>query len=196
MTKTGHGKPPSKKLPAPSSALPPKPSTEIVRVLSVLLDRIDGVAMNDEAKNHWKGIARFFRALQYYRMVQTFGNVPWYSHALEIADSAAIYKQRDPRKLVMDSVLVDITFAVNNIRQTDLANTVNKDVALALKARIPGRYPMVVALAHDELGYILDPEDFDKDLYKYEKSMSVGKETWPRLFQAAQELLGSGAPAK
>jgi hypothetical protein len=107
-----------------------------IRKANIMLDRIDGVAMTDEAKNHWKGIARFFRALQYYRMVQTFGNVPWYSHALEIADSAAIYKPRDPRKLVMDSVLADMTFAVNNIRQTDLANTVNKDVALALKARI------------------------------------------------------------
>jgi hypothetical protein len=63
--------------------------------------------------------------------------------------------------------------------------------ALAVKAKIPGKYPMVVALANDELGYILDPEDFDKDLYKYEKSMSVGKETWPKLLEAVSALLGS-----
>lgn len=61
--------------------------------------------------------------------------------------------------------------------------------ALALKERIPGRYPMVVALGNDELGYILDPEDYPKDLYKYERSMSVGPQAWPRLFEAAQELL-------
>ena len=36
----------------------------------------------------------------------------------------------------MDSVLADINFAVDNLRQADLPNTVNKDVALALKARI------------------------------------------------------------
>ncbi len=36
----------------------------------------------------------------------------------------------------MDSVLADLNFAVANIRQADLANTVDKDVALALKARI------------------------------------------------------------
>jgi hypothetical protein len=39
------------------------------------------------------------------------------------------------------------------------------------------------------LGYILDPEDFDLKRYSYEKSMSVGKKTWPLLFGAAQELL-------
>ena len=64
---------------------------------------------------------------------------------------------------------------------------------LAVKAKLPGKYPMVVSMANDELGYILDPEDFDKDRYKYEKSMSVGKETWPRLFEAAQALLGTDA---
>jgi len=61
--------------------------------------------------------------------------------------------------------------------------------ALSLKKRMPGRFPMVVAVANDELGYILDPDDFGKDRYKYERSMSVGKETWPRLEAAARELL-------
>jgi hypothetical protein len=61
--------------------------------------------------------------------------------------------------------------------------------ALALKSKMPGRFPMVVALGNDELGYILDPDDFERPLYKYEKSMSVGKEAWPRLHAAALELL-------
>lgn len=61
--------------------------------------------------------------------------------------------------------------------------------ALDLKSKMPGRWPMVVALGNDELGYILDPADFDRELYKYEKSMSVGKRTWPLLREAAEELL-------
>ncbi|MGV3721232.1 MAG: neutral/alkaline non-lysosomal ceramidase N-terminal domain-containing protein [Actinomycetota bacterium] len=61
--------------------------------------------------------------------------------------------------------------------------------ALALKARMPGKYPIIIALGNDELGYILDPEDFEKKRYSYEKSMSVGKETWPRLLEAATDLL-------
>jgi hypothetical protein len=107
-----------------------------VRKANILLERIEGVAMSDEAKNHWKGIARFFRGLQYFRLVQTFGDVPWYSHSLDILDTAAIYKARDPRKMVMDSVLDDLNYAIANLRQTDQTNTVNKDVALALKSRV------------------------------------------------------------
>src|SRR6201991_1849530 len=107
-----------------------------IRKANIMLDRIDAVDMADEAKNHWKGIGRFFRALTYFKLVQEFGGVPWYSHAADISDSGQIYKPRDPRQLVMDSVLADINFAVTNLRQVDQVNTINKDVALALKARI------------------------------------------------------------
>ncbi|OQP65590.1 RagB/SusD family nutrient uptake outer membrane protein [Niastella populi] len=108
-----------------------------VRKANIMLERIDGIeTMDDEAKNHWKGIARFFRAYQYFRLVQTFGDVPWYGHSIEAEDSAQLFKPRDSRKLVMDSVLEDLNFAVANIRQADQPNTVNKDIALALKARI------------------------------------------------------------
>jgi len=61
--------------------------------------------------------------------------------------------------------------------------------ALALKEKLPGKFRMVVALGNDELGYILDPEDFSRGRYGYERSMSIGAQTWPLLFQAAQELL-------
>lgn len=107
-----------------------------VRKANIMLERIDGVDMPAEAKNHWKGIARFFRALQYYRLVQSFGGVPFFNHSLELGDSLLVYKKRDSRQLVMDSVLQDINFAVANLRQKDQDNTINKDVANALKSRI------------------------------------------------------------
>ncbi|MEO5592182.1 MAG: RagB/SusD family nutrient uptake outer membrane protein [Chitinophagaceae bacterium] len=107
-----------------------------VRKANIMLERIDGVDMPAEAKNHWKGIAHFFRALQYFRLVQSFGGVPFYNHSLELGDSVLVYKQRDSRQLVMDSVLQDINFAVANLRQKDQDNTINKDVANALKSRI------------------------------------------------------------
>jgi hypothetical protein len=107
-----------------------------VRKANIMLDRVDIVPMADEAKNHWKGVARFFRALQYFQMVKEYGGVPWYGHASDISDTGQIYKPRDSHQLVMDSVLVDLNFAIANLRQVDQANTVNKDVALALKARV------------------------------------------------------------
>ncbi len=108
----------------------------MVRAANILLERIDGVDMDTTAKNHWKGIGHFFRALQYFRLVQNFGGVPFYGSSFDVGDTALVYKPRDSHQLVMDSVLADINFAVNNLRIVDLANTVNRDVALALKARI------------------------------------------------------------
>jgi len=107
-----------------------------IRKANIMLERINNVPMADEARNHWKGVARFFRAFQYFKLVQEFGDVPWYSHSLDISDSGQIYKLRDPHQMVMDSVLADINFAVDNLRVTDQPNTVNKYVALALKSRL------------------------------------------------------------
>ena len=108
----------------------------MIRKANIMLQRIDGVDMDTTAKKHWKGIAHFFRAFQYFKLVQEFGGVPWYSQSADVSDSTEVYKPRDSHQLVMDSVLADINFAVANMRLVDLPNTVNRDVALALKARI------------------------------------------------------------
>ncbi|HEY4334968.1 MAG TPA: RagB/SusD family nutrient uptake outer membrane protein, partial [Puia sp.] len=109
---------------------------DMIRKANIMLQRVDGVNMDSTAKRHWKGIAHFFRALQYFKLVQKFGGVPFFSTPLDISDSVDIYKPRDSHQLVMDSVLADINYAVANMRVVDLANTVNRDVALALKSRI------------------------------------------------------------
>lgn len=108
----------------------------MIRKANILLERVDQVPMDDPSKNHWKGIAHFFRAFQYFKLVQTFGGVPFYNQSYDVSDSSLLFKPRDSHQLVMDSVLADINFAVNNLRLVDLPNTVNKNVALALKARI------------------------------------------------------------
>lgn len=108
----------------------------MVRKANIMLARIGQVAMDDAAKNHWRGIAHFFRAFQYFKLVQAFGGVPFYNQPFDVGDTSLLYKPRDSHQLVMDSVLADINFAVANLRSVDLPNTVNRDVALALKARI------------------------------------------------------------
>ncbi|WP_143305713.1 RagB/SusD family nutrient uptake outer membrane protein [Chitinophaga vietnamensis] len=107
-----------------------------VRKANIMLERVDRVPMSAEAKNHWKGVARFFRALTYFNRVKDYGDVPWLGHSMDISDTAYIYKSRDPRTLVMDSVLADLNFAVDNIRVKDQDNTINRNIALALKARV------------------------------------------------------------
>lgn len=90
---------------------------------------------DEAARAKYGGIARFFRAFFYFDKVKMFGDVPWYNKVLEAGDED-LYKPRDPRKLVMDSVLADINYAVENIPAAIQLNRITKYTALALKARI------------------------------------------------------------
>jgi len=87
------------------------------------------------AKDKYSGIARFFRAYFYYDKVKTFGDVPWYGKVLTGKDPD-LYKPRDSRQLVMDSVLADLDYAIKNIPAEKQLNLVTKYTALLLKARI------------------------------------------------------------
>ena len=47
--------------------------------------------LSDEQFNHWMGIARFFRGLEYARLVNVFGDVPYYDYAPENTELNALY---------------------------------------------------------------------------------------------------------
>ncbi|RXF68806.1 RagB/SusD family nutrient uptake outer membrane protein [Arcticibacter tournemirensis] len=111
-----------------------------VRKSNLFISRIDQVPMTDEAKRHWKGVARFFRALEYNDLVKSFGDVPWYNEPLS-EDSPDLYKERDPQVLVIDSILADFKYAAENVRASDnalgpKAQIVNKYTVLAFMSRI------------------------------------------------------------
>ncbi|HVU58866.1 MAG TPA: RagB/SusD family nutrient uptake outer membrane protein [Puia sp.] len=82
------------------------------------------------------GAARFFRAYFYFNMVALYGDVPWISTVIDANDSVLLHKPRDPRKLVMDSVLSDLDYAVAHMTATKAADQVSKWTAMALKARV------------------------------------------------------------
>lgn len=90
-----------------------------------------------EARKNYIGLAKFFRAYFYFEKVKRFGDVPWIGKPLTVTDEA-LYNGRDPRTLVMDSVLADLNYAAANIKTTNdpSRSTITKDVALALKSRI------------------------------------------------------------
>jgi hypothetical protein len=90
-----------------------------------------------ETRNHYIGLAKFFRAWFYFEKVKRYGDVPWISKPLDVGDPD-LYKARDPRTLVMDSVLADINYACANIKTTSDAtrSLITKDIANAFKARI------------------------------------------------------------
>ena len=92
----------------------------------------------EAVRNHYSGIARFYRALFYFDKVKTYGDVPWIDQPLDVNDSTALFAKRDKRDVVMTHVLEDLDFAFANIRtETDASRTqITKDVVLAWKSRI------------------------------------------------------------
>src|SRR5690554_7697849 len=89
-------------------------------------------------KSHYIGMARFFRALFYFEKVQRFGDVPWIDRTIEITDSLTLHGPRTDRFVIMDNVLADLDYAIENITMTaDPTSTrITKNVARAYKTRI------------------------------------------------------------
>lgn len=126
--------------------------------------------------NGYVGIAKYFRALYYYSMVKQYGNVPWYSHALSVTDSS-MYKHRDARTLILDSIVADLDFAIANTSATVDAgsSTITKWVALALKSRVC-LFEGTFRKYHTELNLTSTANDFlNKSLDASNQIISSGK---------------------
>jgi hypothetical protein len=94
-------------------------------------------AVNETVRNHYIGLARFFRAYFYYDKVRRFGDVPWIDIPLDV-DDEKLFAPQDSRELVMEKVWEDLDFACNNITTTTdpSGSLVTKWVAYAFASRI------------------------------------------------------------
>lgn len=109
-----------------------------VRKANVMIDRITRLMPNvlsETQYKHWLGIGRFFRGLEYARLVNVFGSVPYYDHEVKNTDKADLYKDRTPRNEVMDSVYNDLKYAMNNVRLNDGLQNVNRYVVASFVSR-------------------------------------------------------------
>ena len=110
-----------------------------VRKWNILIERLDMMKekgkLNDEAYNHWMGVARFFRGWEYSLLVCSFGDVPYYDKEVGSADLDMQYKARDPRVEVMKKVMEDFDFAMANVRVDDGESYVNRDVVATVASR-------------------------------------------------------------
>jgi hypothetical protein len=109
-----------------------------LRNINFFIANVTDESIDVSVRNHYIGLARFFRAYFYFEKVKRFGNVPWIGRVPDVDDEDLLYAGRDPRTLVMDSVLADINFACENItRESDATSSlVSKWAAYSLKSRI------------------------------------------------------------
>ena len=109
-----------------------------VRRINLVCDGLVNSTLPESVKNHWIGVARFFRGMEYARLVRMFGDVPYYDHVVDNTDEKALYKGRDSRDFVMDKVLEDLEFAADNVKEADGTDglCVNRHVVNAFESRI------------------------------------------------------------
>ncbi|MBR2437776.1 MAG: RagB/SusD family nutrient uptake outer membrane protein [Bacteroidales bacterium] len=107
-----------------------------VRRHNLMIARADLLPVSDEAKNHWKGVGRFFRAMEYADLVWSFGDVPFYDTEIYPSDPIEVlYKERQPAAEVCLKIMEDYEFAANNVRLNDGANQVNRYLVLGMMSR-------------------------------------------------------------
>ena len=90
---------------------------------------------DDNVRNQYNGLAKFFRAYFYFEKVKRFGDVPWYNQVLGSTDEE-LYKPRDSRVLVIDSVMKDLDFAIEHLPAEKSLYRISRWTALALKSRV------------------------------------------------------------
>ena len=90
---------------------------------------------DEQLRNQYIGLTRFFRAYFYFEKVKKYGDVPWYDHSLG-SDDPDLYKARDSRELVMQKIIDDLDYAIDKLPSEHSDYRVTKWTALALKSRI------------------------------------------------------------
>jgi len=90
---------------------------------------------DSRVREKYEALARFFRAYFYFEKVKRYGDVPWVDEPID-ANDKSLYRGRDSRETVMEHVLDDIDFAIENLPSGKDVFRATKWTALALKSRI------------------------------------------------------------
>lgn len=98
----------------------------------------DVCTVDDATRNHFLGIARWFRAYFYYDKLKTYGEVPWFDHQIQNYEFDYMYKDRDSRDVIIKNIIDDLDFAYENIRTTESEGNslISKYAAAAFKSRV------------------------------------------------------------
>jgi hypothetical protein len=106
----------------------------MVRRANVLLENVHRVPMSEVAIEHWEAVGKLMRAWSYYKLVRSYGDVPWVEKVLDIIDEGVLYGKRENRDLIMDKVLDDLQ-AVDKLYDNKI-NEINRAIGNAIKSEI------------------------------------------------------------
>lgn len=110
-----------------------------IRKANIMIDRIENRmkgSLSTEAYNHWLAVAKFFKCYSYSRLVEVYGDVPYFESTVADNDFETLYKDRDSRIVVMDKIYDMMKNDIlPNMRTNDGANMLNRYVAAAFCSR-------------------------------------------------------------
>lgn len=124
-----------------------------IRQINYFMTHYGTVTGEEYQINQYVAEMRFFRALEYFAKVRTFGDVPWLDEDLNV-DSPELYGPRTPRNEVIQHVIEDLDFAIQWLPEGRVSsgnNRLTQDVALHVKARVC-LYEGTYYKYHTELG--------------------------------------------
>lgn len=109
-----------------------------IRNVNIFFEHYTKCKSGYDAYKQYLGEAYFFRAWFYFNLLKKYGDVPWYSHVIEMDDTEALMRPRDSRLLIADSILADLDNAITHLElRKDVGNNrINKEAALAFKTRV------------------------------------------------------------
>ncbi|MBE8712639.1 RagB/SusD family nutrient uptake outer membrane protein [Sphingobacterium hungaricum] len=106
-----------------------------LRDINYFLENYTRANVSEEIKNHYAGLARYYRAIFYYGMVKRYSDVPWYDKTLNPSDPD-LYKSQSPRSEIMTKIMEDLDFAVSNVRENVPTGTPGKWAVYLMQAKI------------------------------------------------------------
>src|SRR5574344_135823 len=111
---------------------------KMIRVSNYFLENYENATVSETLKNRYAGEARFFRAYNYFLLTKRFGDVIYVTSSLNM-DSELLYGSRTDKATIIDGMIEDLQFAVQNLPEKSKASDksrVTKGVANGLLARI------------------------------------------------------------
>ena len=109
-----------------------------IRRANILLEEIDNVPMTPSSMAYYTSLARLYRGWQHFCLVRKFGDCYWVDKTLSKNDADILYGPRQNRNTVMDNILADLNYAVENMgtKNATSRTAYNVYVAQAMKARV------------------------------------------------------------
>jgi len=113
-------------------------SYKAIQACNIFLANIGNVPLSQATMNQYIGEVRFIRAYYYFLLAQLYGDVVYYTRPIGNAtvDPEAYQLGRTPKAQVIDSVISDLNFAINNLPDIVYTGHVVKGTALGYLAKV------------------------------------------------------------